>query len=343
MEIEFKTAQQLICHRYQSVDGRQRPRASLPTDYLESVYIRYPVNKEGALMSRSYIDYVGNIVTILEAPTDTSVEAKIAFYASQGVFTAREIELMAGAFRGDAEVLSSTEFASFDTPETQLKEYVLRKRYRVQSLLQQVKQFAPGQGRDLIVSQGVSTNYFSGDHVAPTTEEWTQIEELIQSEVIIDILRRQDALGAVPQTRHGQGAEGDADDNPSNAVTEFIAASKGKVIYIDFWATWCSPCRAEIPDAKRLASEFAKDDVIFLNLCAQSREDDWSKLVKQKELGGEHMFLSDAEYDQLSKLYDVSGFPTYVLIDRAGTVISKNAPRPSSGTEIISLIRSLLK
>lgn len=343
IDIKFEAAHSLICYRQEFIDGRLKPRRSLPPGFLDSVYKQYPVNTEGALVSRRYIEYVANIVDVLEEPQDASVEARIAFYGSQGVFTAQELELIAGAYRGDRAVLTSKEFASFDTPESRSQDFALRKRYKMLSLLSQVQPFPPGLGRDVIVAQAVSRHYFTGEFIAPTAADWIQLEDLIQSEAVISALRRQAARERGAKSGSEESTEPGAADSSAKAVADLLAAAKGKVVYIDFWATWCAPCRLEIPDAKRLAREFEKDDVVFLNLCAQSRKEDWSKLIRQKELGGEHLLLTDAGYEQLAKLYSVNGFPTYVLIDRQGKVISKSAPRPSSGDEIISLIHSLLK
>lgn len=343
LDIEYEAAHSLVCFRYDSTGGRVKPRASLPADYLDTLFERYPINQSGAQVSRRYIDYLSNIRQVLEQPRDESVEARVACYETHELFTPEELELIAGAYRGDTEVLASEEFASFDTPENQLKEFELRKRYKLKTLMDQVTRFSPGPGRDLILSQGLAKNYFAGDFIRPTSDEWVELESKIQSKGILDHLKRQAQLGQQPSLDPHEGSAAEATSSDESSVAKLLAANHGKVIYIDFWATWCAPCRAEIPDAKRLISEFEKEDVVFLNLCAQSRKEDWSRMVEQKELEGEHLFLNDSEYEQLAKLYDVNGFPTYVLIDRQGKVVSKSAPRPSSRDLIISKIRALLK
>ena len=65
-------------------------------------------------------------------------------------------------------------------------------------------------------------------------------------------------------------------------LVKYIHPHKGKVIYIDFYATSFGPCREEDPYAKILFMEMKVNDIIFLNLCAQSRNEDWQKYVSQR-------------------------------------------------------------
>lgn len=123
---------------------------------------------------------------------------------------------------------------------------------------------------------------------------------------------------------------------------KYIDVYPGKVIYIDFWSISCVPCRLEIPHAKRLKAEYADKEVVFLNLCAMSEKEAWESLVQQKEIGGENFLLSDSEYRQLADHFGVKGFPTYVLIDQNGSIVSKTAPRPSALQEITSAIDKIL-
>lgn len=58
---------------------------------------------------------------------------------------------------------------------------------------------------------------------------------------------------------------------------------------------------------------------------------------------GEHYRLTDEQFAQLSQTFGLTGIPHYVLIDKSGTVVNKNAPRPSSGAELTGLIEEYLK
>jgi thiol-disulfide isomerase/thioredoxin len=104
----------------------------------------------------------------------------------------------------------------------------------------------------------------------------------------------------------------------------------GKVIYIDLWATWCGPCISEFPYMSKLAEMYKGKKIEFISICMNSSINNWQEVMGKFNLNSNQYFLDKAQTDVFSYKYQVSGFPTYFLINKKGQLIDKNAPRPSS-------------
>ncbi|MEN8194027.1 MAG: TlpA disulfide reductase family protein, partial [Bacteroidota bacterium] len=118
---------------------------------------------------------------------------------------------------------------------------------------------------------------------------------------------------------------------------------KNKIIYIDIWATWCGPCRSEIPHAIDLHNSFEDKQVAFVNLCLASSRDDWEKSVIQNHIKGDNYFFNEDETAILREELKFHGYPTYMIINKKGKFVNKNAPRPSSGGTIKDLLNKLIE
>lgn len=106
---------------------------------------------------------------------------------------------------------------------------------------------------------------------------------------------------------------------------------KGKIVYVDVWATWCGPCVAEIPFSKKLQEELKNDDRIqFLNVSIDTQRSAWEQfLEKDKAWKGHHIILDPEKNIAFSRAYKLFGVPDYILIDQRGNIVTVKAPRPS--------------
>ncbi|PCI03271.1 MAG: thioredoxin [Flavobacteriaceae bacterium] len=107
---------------------------------------------------------------------------------------------------------------------------------------------------------------------------------------------------------------------------------KGKFVYVDVWATWCGPCKAEIPSLKALEKEFHKENIEFVSISVDKAADreKWIAMVNDKELEGIQLFSDKSWSSDFVKGYLIKGIPRFILIDPQGNIVNSNAPRPSS-------------
>ena len=127
-----------------------------------------------------------------------------------------------------------------------------------------------------------------------------------------------------------------------NGGTTSLDDFKGKVTYIDIWATWCLPCRGEIPALKELEKKFHGKDVAFVSISIDQNKDEWKEFVKSEDLKGVQLFAENAFESQFIQDYGIRQIPTFIIIDKEGKIVNPDAPRPSSG-EITGLLEGLLK
>lgn len=123
--------------------------------------------------------------------------------------------------------------------------------------------------------------------------------------------------------------------------TVAMADLKGKVILLDVWATWCEPCRAEIPYLKKLEEEMAGKDVAFVSISVDYAKDKekWLEMIKKESMGGLQLFA--AASNDLSKYYKITGIPRFIVFDKEGKIVALDSPRPSN-PELKALLEKTL-
>ncbi len=127
---------------------------------------------------------------------------------------------------------------------------------------------------------------------------------------------------------------------PNKDSVEFsLADFSGKLVYVDVWATWCGPCKAEIPSLKKLEGEYHGKNITFLSVSVDTDRKAWVDMVVNDQLGGVQLWADG--WSQITKDYAIFGIPRFMLFDQDGKVISTDAPRPSSA-EIRPLIEKYI-
>lgn len=122
-----------------------------------------------------------------------------------------------------------------------------------------------------------------------------------------------------------------------------LSGFKGKVVYLDVWASWCGPCLKEMPYMELLKEKFRNKDVEIVSISIDTKVDAWlAKVAAMKLTGIQLIDSSGSENSKIAKDYKIRGVPHYVLIDKQGRIASAFAPRPSMGVEAERQINALL-
>ncbi len=96
----------------------------------------------------------------------------------------------------------------------------------------------------------------------------------------------------------------------------------GQMVYIDFWASWCGPCRTALPGLKDVWSEYRDRDFIILGVSLDNTEEAWEKFIGENDMDWANVFQPiNHSGVAATQLYGVSGIPRTFLINKVGTIV----------------------
>ena len=135
------------------------------------------------------------------------------------------------------------------------------------------------------------------------------------------------------------------DNGSKSSLSDF----RGKFVYIDVWATWCGPCKAEIPSLKKLESQYKTKNIEFISISVddarrsgsmEKAHTAWKTMVNDKQLTGTQLFTGNGWKTDFIQDFKINAIPRFLLIDPKGDIIDADAPRPSS-KRLIELLNEL--
>lgn len=123
-------------------------------------------------------------------------------------------------------------------------------------------------------------------------------------------------------------------------IKEIIEAHRGRLVYIDFWANWCIPCKEEMPASRVLSNFYKNKPIDFLYMAMDGQKTSWENSVSAfpNMLNGSNSFLLLKSFGSaFAKTYNIVEIPRYMLIGKDGQILHARAPRPGA-PELKSLI-----
>ncbi len=135
-------------------------------------------------------------------------------------------------------------------------------------------------------------------------------------------------------------------EGTKKSLAEIIKAHEGKVIYIDFWASWCMPCRSEMQHSIDLHERMKGQDIVFIYLSIDSndKESAWKSSMEKLKISniGEHWRRDSEEVKELMKFLYIYSIPHYLIVGKDGQVANRDA-LPPSDPRVERQLKKLLK
>ncbi|MBO4842922.1 MAG: TlpA family protein disulfide reductase [Bacteroidales bacterium] len=123
-------------------------------------------------------------------------------------------------------------------------------------------------------------------------------------------------------------------------LQQVVERYSGKNVYVDLWASWCSPCIAEMPFSNRIQSLYNDKDVEFIFISTDKNRANWKRAISDNSVMGtsNHFRVVEASKSQFLQQINFRTIPRYFLLGRNGEMIDSDAPRPSAITQLTQLI-----
>ncbi len=121
-------------------------------------------------------------------------------------------------------------------------------------------------------------------------------------------------------------------------ATTKLSSLKGKVVLIDFWASWCAPCRAAIPSVIKLYDKYKAKGFDVFGVSIDSKKKDWIQAIGQDKITYTQVNDKAGWYSPIAEKYGVDAIPNTFLVDKAGNIVAVNL----EGEELEKKVKALL-
>jgi peroxiredoxin len=138
-----------------------------------------------------------------------------------------------------------------------------------------------------------------------------------------DVKRAKALIYEIENLNVGQPAPAfEATDIDGNPIS--LAGLRGKAVLIDFWATWCGPCRGEFPHLRRVNEKFASDRFTLLSISLDENCDEARAMIAKEKMAWNHVCEGQWSGSRIAEMYNVMGIPATFLIGPDGKIAAKD-------------------
>lgn len=193
--------------------------------------------------------------------------------------------------------------------------------------------------KDLMLVKTIGEIY-NNFNLKDRLEYWEKFQEDVTDSVYLNLVKEKYEFGEPVKDE----VEITAFNGDKLTLSEALEEHQGKVVYLDFWASWCAPCIRTIPDAKKLQQEFDGRGIVFMYLSIDEEADKWLAASEEHSLYGKTpgYIVTNKKRSRNLDYLNVRSIPRYMIYDKEGTLVEGDAPRPGT-MDVRKLLESYLQ